>query len=216
MLVLLVSERDVLVDELDPPDGASPPTSLTFQGHDVEGPGGRLQPGPDLVYRLAGQVDLSAALTDRVEGELLEALRPLGPLPVYLELPPSTAEAFLAAQDAAHPSVGPGIPRPRLQLVPDAPAGVLGDFIKLGEEHGTHGAVPTFSVDGFAAALSVGGISEGMRIELAGHGTADGLYDVVSVVPADGGGVDARLRPVEPRPDGDLVVPVEFADPAGT
>lgn len=197
MLVLLVSERDVLVDETGPLADGSPPTALTFTGPPVEGAGGRLEQGPALVYRLAGTADLSAALIDRVEGELAEALRPVGQLPVYLELAPSTAEAFLAAQEAAHPSVGHGIPRPRLQLV-DA------------TDDEPEDQVPTFSPDGLAAALVAwpAGITEGMRIRIVGTegGRADGEFLVSQVRPTEPGKVEVDLVPADLSGVDDTVV----------
>lgn len=206
MLVLLVSERDVVVGDVAPmPDGSPPPT-LTFQGLDVEGPGGRLQPGPDLVYRLAGRADLDPygriARATSIPAENLgpavrSALDDLVAPPVYLELDPATASAFLAAeaallaaQEARHPSVSkatPAVPpqRPHLRLAPAPDVDPLegGDPVCLwcareglpsphAHESDDHPDVastaPTFSLDGIGAAFAAGGLTEGMVIRLAG------------------------------------------------
>lgn len=229
MLVLLVSADRVVVDDARPtPDGA-PPDHLLFDGPLVEGAGGRMLPGLDVVYRLAGRADLLTAYGDPgaalVGVQLAEMLRAL---PVYLQLDPQAARAWREASVTGHPVTAVPRPRPHLRLADptelpeapvlelgvDLPADPIGSAIALGIADRIFPTdvdvdLPVFAMDGVIEALRVGFLKAGQVIRIAGFRDAamDGPY-VIGVVRPAPDGIDCDVLPLTDRPGVDAVEPL--------
>lgn len=121
MLVLLVSVESVVVDDARPTPDGTPPDHLLFDGPLVEGDGGRMLPGLDVVYRLVERVNLDPkdALGRWVHSDAVErALEHVKALPVYLRLSDGAARAWREANVTGHPVAHVPGPRPHLQLAP--------------------------------------------------------------------------------------------------
>lgn len=114
MLVLLVSEAAVVVDDARPTPDGTPPDHLLFDGPLVEGDGGRMLPGPDVVYRLVGRANLEPF----IDGHGLAVDEQFEALPVYLQMSEQAARAWREASVTGHPVAHVPGPRPHLQLAP--------------------------------------------------------------------------------------------------
>lgn len=220
MLVLLVSADHVaVVDRPAPPPDETVPQHLLLDGPLVEGEGGRMLPGLDLVYRLVDMAELAPPGAE-VVGELEESpaaleladwLGQMTALPVYLQLDPQAARAWREASVTGHPVTTVPGQRPHLQLAPppipdvllrdderesgpDLPADPIGSAIALGIADRIFPTdvdedLPVFSMDGVVEALRVGFLKAGQVIRIAGLPDAE----------MDGPYVVGVVRPI---PDG--------------